>query len=53
MQGIGGLNTVLNSDGTKWRRAYLASAQHKDEKRSGVQFVALFYKITSRTEQRL
>jgi hypothetical protein len=51
MQDIHGSNTVLNSDGTKWRRIYLASAQHNDEKRSGVQFVALFYKITKRTEQ--
>jgi hypothetical protein len=42
MQGIDGPNTALNSDGTKWRRVYHASAQHSDEKGPGVQFVALF-----------
>jgi hypothetical protein len=36
MQGIVGSNTVLNSDGTKWSTAYLASAQHSDEKLPGV-----------------
>jgi hypothetical protein len=51
MQDIDGSNTALNSDGTKWRRVYLASAQHNDEKRSGVQSVALFYKITRTTDQ--